>query len=109
TLTLANVAGKMANFANCSSYTWRIATASGGITGFDATAIDLDLTGFQNAINGGVFTVENVGNDINIKFTAAPLVLNTVYVNSSWVGTVVGDDPDGAGPARCFGTDSFAT
>lgn len=32
----------------------------------------------------------------------------TIYVNYLWAGTTVGADPDGAGPATSFGTDSFA-
>ena len=38
TLTLANVAGNAANFNNATGYTWTIATTTGGITGFDASA-----------------------------------------------------------------------
>lgn len=33
----------------------------------------------------------------------------TTYVDDNWVGTPLGDDPDGAGPATYFGCDSFAT
>ncbi len=36
-------------------------------------------------------------------------LLAAVYVNKAFVGTVFGADPDGAGPATSFGTDSFAT
>jgi len=32
-----------------------------------------------------------------------------VYVNASWAGTTIGEDPDGNGPATRFGYDSFAT
>ena len=34
---------------------------------------------------------------------------STYYVDASWVGTTPGNDPDGAGSATSFGTDSFAT
>ena len=34
---------------------------------------------------------------------------STVYVDDSWVGTAIGDDPDAGGPATSFGCDSFAT
>jgi hypothetical protein len=37
------------------------------------------------------------------------LPANIVYVDDSWVGTVPGADPDGAGPATEFGYDAFAT
>ena len=33
----------------------------------------------------------------------------TFYVNSAWVGTTFGADPDGPGPATSFGIDAFAT
>ncbi|HEY0545790.1 MAG TPA: cohesin domain-containing protein [Pyrinomonadaceae bacterium] len=34
---------------------------------------------------------------------------STVYVDDNWVGTTLGSDPDGAGPATGFGYDAFAT
>lgn len=37
------------------------------------------------------------------------LMVATVFVDDSWIGTAPGSDPDGAGPATQFGTDSFAT
>ncbi|MHB8932735.1 MAG: right-handed parallel beta-helix repeat-containing protein, partial [Bellilinea sp.] len=33
----------------------------------------------------------------------------TIYVDDDWIGATPGSDPDGAGPATAFGTDSFAT
>ncbi len=51
----------------------------------------------------GTTTSETV--TINASDGGAPVV----YVDSAWAGTTIGDDPDGAGPATSFGTDSFAT
>jgi uncharacterized delta-60 repeat protein len=34
---------------------------------------------------------------------------NVVYVKSSWAGSTLGSDPDGAGPGTAFGVDEFAT
>jgi hypothetical protein len=34
---------------------------------------------------------------------------STVYVDDDWVGTTIGADPDGAGPAVYFGGDAYAT
>jgi len=34
---------------------------------------------------------------------------NTTYVDDGWVGTPLGSDPDGAGPATSFGCNAFAT
>ena len=42
---------------------------------------------------------------INASDGGAPVV----HVDSSWAGTTIGTDPDGAGPATSFGTDSFTT
>jgi hypothetical protein len=33
----------------------------------------------------------------------------TTYVDDNWIGTPIGNDPDGGGPATNFGCDSFAT
>ncbi len=41
---------------------------------------------------------------VNLAVSAA-----TFYVNSAWVGTTPGTDPDGSGPATSFGVDGFAT
>jgi len=35
--------------------------------------------------------------------------VSPIYVDDDWVGIEIGQDPDGAGPATSFGTDSFAT
>lgn len=43
----------------------------------------------------------------NLEDRTVPTAI--VYVDDSWVGTNPGADPDGAGPATSFGTDSFAT
>ena len=37
------------------------------------------------------------------------IMVSTVYVDDSWVGSLPGSDPDGAGPATNFGTDAFAS
>src|SRR5262249_52257075 len=57
------------------------------------------------------YTLTNVTSDHTISATFASTcgTQNTVYVNHSWVGTAIGTDPDGAGPATNFGCDSFAT
>ena len=35
--------------------------------------------------------------------------LTVAYVDDNYAALVIGDDPDGAGPATAFGTDAFAT
>jgi len=43
------------------------------------------------------------------RWGAFAMEVPTVYVDDSWVGTITGADPDGAGPATGFGLDAFAT
>ncbi|MCO6457780.1 MAG: autotransporter-associated beta strand repeat-containing protein [Pirellulaceae bacterium] len=45
------------------------------------------------------------GNDVVLTL----LPSGTIYVNDDWVGTPLGSDPDGPGPANIFGYDAFAT
>jgi fibronectin-binding autotransporter adhesin len=77
-LTLANVKGPAANFNNAQSYTWAIATASGGITGFDTNVFNLNVNSFSNAVGAGVFRLEQSGNSIVLRFIAnqAPIANN---------------------------------
>jgi hypothetical protein len=73
TLTLGNVAGNMANFDQYQNYSWTIATAAEGITGFNASAFTLDKTHFTNAYDNvyGIFSVALSGNskDVNLVYT----------------------------------------
>jgi len=73
TLTLGNVAGNMANFDQYQNYSWTIASAEGGVTGFSASAFTLDKTQFTNAYDNvnGIFSVALSGNtkDVNLVYT----------------------------------------
>jgi hypothetical protein len=51
------------------------------------------------------FTIGLAGNTDTYDFEP----LSTVYVDDSWSAVTLGDDPDGAGPAVKYGTDSFDT
>ncbi len=73
-LTTGNVAGNAANFDNTQDYVWRIATASGGIIGFDAAAFTLDTSSFSNPVGTGAFLVEKSGNDILLRFVHPPAI-----------------------------------
>ena len=63
--------------------------------------------------SGIALSISYVGGDGNdVELTAGDQ--NTVYVDDAWLGTdrveiARGTDPDGTGPARSFGFDSFAT
>lgn len=46
------------------------------------------------------------GNDVVLVTGSA--ALTDVYVDDDWAGTPFGSDPDGGGPAECFGIASFA-
>lgn len=72
------------NWNGATSYQWRIATASSGVTGFNANVFSINTGMFsdQNATTGGTFSVTNVGNDIYLNYTAAvpePSVTFLVY------------------------------
>jgi hypothetical protein len=57
-----------------------------------------------NAINANLLVEQTFGVIVNDDFDG----VDVVYVNQDWLGTPLGDDPDGAGPALNFGSDSFA-
>jgi hypothetical protein len=60
------------------SYTWTLASASSGITGFNATNFILNIganngtNGFSNELNGGAFSISQSGNSLLLNFTAVP-------------------------------------
>jgi autotransporter-associated beta strand protein len=72
-----DVNGDVTGFDNTQNYTWKIATAAGGIAGFSAnkflinTGVFNGTGGFANALNGGSFSLAQSGNDLNLVFTAA--------------------------------------
>ena len=83
-------AGSMANFSssNPGGYAWKIVSASGGITGFNPAAVTINVAGFANATDGGVFSVSQIGNDLYLLFrNAAHVVTNPSNQTSSPTGT----------------------
>lgn len=111
TLTTLNggSAGQAADFSADSDYTWQIA-ASGNLTGFDAGDFAINDTAFQNDLKGGTFSVEQSGNNVNLKFTRnqAPVANNATYTRvkgTAWkipIATLLADktsDPEAAGTA----------
>lgn len=80
--------GSAAGFDATKNQTWRIARATGGITGFAADKFRVVTTaangtgGFSNTLSGGSFSVVQSGNDLNLVFTAAPPPLITITVPS---------------------------
>ena len=53
------------------TYTWTIATASGGISGFDPSLFTIITTNFENFTGGGTFSVAQSGdgNSVNLVFS----------------------------------------
>jgi len=66
--------GPVAGFNSASSYSWLIAEASGGIANFNAANFSLDPASFQNALNGGTFSlsVDGESSDLYLNFTPVP-------------------------------------
>jgi hypothetical protein len=60
--------GMKAGFDGHSNYTWTVATASGGITGFYPTVFTLDTCSFSNSLAGGGFTLDLACNSLVLKF-----------------------------------------
>ena len=112
-LTLANASGEMANFNNAQAYTWKVATASGGVTGFDAAKFTVNAAGIANALGGGQFVVTQAGNDVNVVFLPGAGSMASIYVDDNYAGlpngTVVKFPAGGSGADHLIGADAFAT
>ena len=75
-------AGPAANFDNTQNYTWPIATASGGVTGFAADKFIIDDTAFVNDKGDGHFSVTQSGNSVYLHFghvTASPFSIGRAW------------------------------
>jgi len=91
-----DVSGPAAGWNATQNGSWTIASAAGGISGFaaDKFAVNAAATngtaGFANDLGGGSFAVEQQGNDLVLRFTAAggpdpvpPVRVTGVYVKGS--------------------------
>jgi len=76
--TFSGTTGNALNFNASLSYSWPIATASGGITGFDAgdfsifTAANNGTNGFTNPFTGS-FSMSVTGNNLNLNYGPTPV------------------------------------
>ena len=68
-LTTFNTAGDAANFDDMQDYNLTILTAVGGITGFNASAFNLNMGAFSNAFTG-TWAISQNGNDLVLNYTA---------------------------------------
>ncbi len=64
----------LTSWDNTQNYTFNIATASGGITGFDASDFLLSSSAFDDlhSLGGGTFSIAQTGNNLQLNFTAIP-------------------------------------
>ena len=61
--------GDMANFDSDVSYRWKILTAAGGITGFDAELFSIDASGISNTLAGEFsVTLSNDGTTMFLQY-----------------------------------------
>jgi autotransporter-associated beta strand protein/T5SS/PEP-CTERM-associated repeat protein len=66
----SDVSGDIQNFDMESGYSWLIAQASGGITGFDPADILVDTTGFSNSTDG-LFSINQIGNGLYLNYSSS--------------------------------------
>lgn len=71
-LGLDNEPGDVANFDPAQTYTWILATASGGISGFSSDRFRIDSSAFSNAPDTSRFAVVQQGNSISLVYSAVP-------------------------------------
>ena len=62
----------LVNFADKTSYNWTLAHTTGGIVGFDTTDFGLNAAGFNAGTYTGSFSINTVGNDLVLSYTAIP-------------------------------------
>ncbi len=97
-LSLSNETSVAENFFSTKPYQLTLATATGGITGFNAGAFAVDTSGFMNDVNGGTFQVATSGtNNLQLDFT--PQTTGQTYsVWASGFGLTGGDADANADP-----------
>ncbi len=100
-LNAGNTSGAVVNFNKFTNYTWKIASADGGVNLFDANKFNLLTTNFINnnnitgVKNNGFFSIGTLGNDLQLIYTAAVNATNYASdanpgdTNARNVGTVL--------------------
>ena len=98
-LSSALLDGNALNFDGSGGiYSWPIATASGGITGFNANNFLINTgavngtTGFTNDFTGGTFSMSQTGNNLYLNYlgpTPVPEPANAVTVLALFSGAVL--------------------
>ena len=73
---------KPSGFDNAKDWSWRIATASGGVDQFDASKFTIDKSGFTGTLGSGQFIVSQSGNNVYLEFvhlTATPVTIGRAW------------------------------
>ncbi|MGG9970576.1 beta strand repeat-containing protein [Ferruginibacter sp. SUN002] len=80
--------GTIASFSNATPYTWSIGTYTGSAP--STAFVSVNTTGLTNGLNGGSFSINFTGNNINLVFT--PLNYTLTY-NAGANGSISGTTP----------------
>jgi hypothetical protein len=74
--SLGDVDGQVDNYVPGTEYAWTIASASGGIIGFDASEFAIDTTHWTGDLGGNAFQMQQSGNDLILALTPEPASLS---------------------------------
>jgi autotransporter-associated beta strand protein len=72
TLALSPSSSGSLVFDNTQYYNWTVASASGGITGFNPNEFTLDSSGFGDSLGTGQFSLSQNGDNLMLNFTPVP-------------------------------------
>jgi len=78
-LTAGDAAGLVADFDATQNHAYTIATATGGITGFDASDFSILTDHFINDLQGGAWSLHSDGYNLNLAFTASAVPEPSTY------------------------------
>ena len=106
-LILDSMGSTPTNFNKDTPALWTVASAAGGVSGFDPAKFDLDASGFIGDCGGGVFSLEQSGTNLQVRFTPnrAPVLQAATFARNPGatlkirVSTLMtnASDPDGDG------------
>ncbi|MDB6057456.1 MAG: Extracellular serine protease precursor [Verrucomicrobiales bacterium] len=97
-------AGQAANFSGTTDYDFTILHTTGGITGSGASAINVDISAFQNTLGNGGFWFVTVGaNDIVLSYRRAAFITS----NPSSLTLNAGQTANFSGSATGSGSVSY--
>ncbi len=83
TLDGANQPAPLTDFNSSLPYSFTLATAAGGITGFASNEFSVDSSAFGNNLRGGTFSVAQQGNSLVVNFDPVPEPSTSVMLLTS--------------------------